>query len=183
MHLGLEVLEAFHHSNKMHDYTQKLLLVASSCCQVATAIIRSRNNDAFPAMPFPDHMDTCDFPVSNDIMSQKDGVDSDANAPPSWVGSEQSPLLFSALDLPEESNTWNSRSADILDPATTIGDRHVHTRTETSPNGLLMGPMKMGGQLEWQKILGGSSAAAAYPSRHNSNVGRPIGKQQLLWTS
>ena len=182
MHLALEVLETFHHCNKMHDYTQKLLLVVSSCCQVATAIIRSRNSDGFPGMTFSDRMDTCDFPISDDSISRKDGVDSDVIAPPSWVETEQSPLLFSALDLPEDSNSWTPRSTDILDPATSIGDRHLHTRTTPSPNRIHSGPMKMGGQVEWQKILGASSTAAAFPSTDYSNAGRN-GKQQPLWST
>ncbi|KAL8784526.1 MAG: hypothetical protein Q9195_009012 [Heterodermia aff. obscurata] len=99
MHLALELLETFHHSNKMHDYTQKLLLVASSCCEVATTIIRSH---CFAGMPVSHRMDTCDFPLIN-------RKNPDVNAPPSW---EQSPLLFSSLDLPEEPSHWTSPLGD-----------------------------------------------------------------------
>ena len=186
MHLALEVLETFHHSNKMHHYTQKLLLVVSSCCQVATAIIPTRNGDAFPGMTFSDRMDTCDFPVSDDLLNRKDAVDPDVIAPPSWAGSEQSPLLFSALDLPGEPHNWNPRSsADVLDPAAgSGGSRHLqHTRTTPSPNGIHVGAMKMGAQLEWQKILGAPGTAAAYPpADYGGNAGRN-GKQQPLWSS
>ena len=180
MHLALENLETFHHSNKMHDYTQKLLLVVSSCCQVATAIIRSRNNDAFPGMTFSDRMDTCEFPVGNDLVDRKDGIDPDIIAPPRpWVGSEQSPLLFSALDLPEEPNDWSPHSADVLDSASSMADRHLHTRAMPSPNGIHLGPVKKDGQLEWQKILGASSTV--FPSTDYSNAGQN-GKQQPLWS-